>query len=306
MKNVFATSVQVITIIAILFYLYFAPSIFQIDQTTLYFCAIIVSLLYIVVLDEFYGILMMFLVVIMYFSRMIPRESMTDSYDLYENAEIVVSRYKEKLDWLGTEPFSEFNHVIYNKSSDSNFYTSEKTTSVIDLPNVGKCDHTYLYHIVENYDTLKDITIFLPGSVDMSFKIGNATRIVDSLKTTPESTIVSVPCNDVAADLSGFTLDNWRTSDGVNYDDSVPDDTELADIRPFGEWFKHHFGDLQIKHISYFAIMAISKKHIHNHPKSYYESLLSELDKSSNPEVGHFFERAWVAIFHPMDGLVAL
>ena len=34
----------------------------------------------------------------------------------------------------------------------------------------------------------------------------------------------------------------------------------------------------------------------------YYMDLIKDLDKSSNPEAGHYFERAWEAVFYPMTG----
>ena len=50
--------------------------------------------------------------------------------------------------------------------------------------------------------------------------------------------------------------------------------------------------------------MGIQKSWIIQHPRSYYEKFIQELNKSSNPEVGHYFERAWVAIFHPMKDCI--
>ena len=35
---------------------------------------------------------------------------------------------------------------------------------IINLENVGVCVHTYFYHIIEHYDNLDDIIVFLPGS----------------------------------------------------------------------------------------------------------------------------------------------
>jgi len=51
---------------------------------------------------------------------------------------------------------------------------------------------------------------------------------------------------------------------------------------------------------SYYGLFSVSKKHVHNHSKEYYIKLMKEFPRHSNPEVGHYFERAWVAIFHPI------
>lgn len=68
--------------------------------------------------------------------------------------EVVVSKYKENLDWV----LNIKNHkvVIYNKG--------DFDTRYINLPNIGREAHTYLYHIIENYDNLENYTCFLQGN----------------------------------------------------------------------------------------------------------------------------------------------
>ena len=39
--------------------------------------------------------------------------------------------------------------------------------------------------------------------------------------------------------------------------------------------------------------------HIQQHPVEYYKRLRAMLENHSNPEVGHYIERAWGAIFWP-------
>jgi len=70
--------------------------------------------------------------------------------------EIVVARYNEDLSWLKNLPKS-IKITIYNKGNDDIEY------SFIKLPNVGRESHTYLHHIINNYDKLADQTIFCQG-----------------------------------------------------------------------------------------------------------------------------------------------
>jgi hypothetical protein len=51
------------------------------------------------------------------------------------------------------------------------------------------------------------------------------------------------------------------------------------------------------------GIFAISKKDILQHPISYYETLIKDVDECSNPESGHFFERSWYALFYPYENI---
>jgi hypothetical protein len=70
--------------------------------------------------------------------------------------EIVIARYNEDLSWLKKLPKS-IKITIYNKGNDNIEYP------FIKLPNIGRESHTYLYHIINNYDKLADQTIFCQG-----------------------------------------------------------------------------------------------------------------------------------------------
>ena len=64
--------------------------------------------------------------------------------------ELVVAHYNEDLSWLRNIP-PQITARVYDKSPTGN------------LPNVGREAHTYLHHIVENYDALPDLTVFAQG-----------------------------------------------------------------------------------------------------------------------------------------------
>ena len=78
---------------------------------------------------------------------------------MFNLIEIVVARYNEDLNWTKEYPFNQFKYTIYNKGSNTDFVVpSLYRDKIIQLPNVGRCDHTYLYHIVKNYNKLADLT----------------------------------------------------------------------------------------------------------------------------------------------------
>lgn len=72
------------------------------------------------------------------------------------NRHLVVSRYNENVDWI-KEVDSSTKVFLYNKG------TPPKAEH-IQLPNVGRESHTYLYHIIKHYEKLPDITIFVQGN----------------------------------------------------------------------------------------------------------------------------------------------
>jgi hypothetical protein len=67
--------------------------------------------------------------------------------------ELVIARYSENLDWV--ESYRKFS-TVYNKGV-------EDIEGSIPLKNIGREAHTYLHHIVNNYDNLADYTCFLQG-----------------------------------------------------------------------------------------------------------------------------------------------
>ena len=62
------------------------------------------------------------------------------------------------------------------------------------MENVGRCDHTYLYHIIHNYNNLADITIFLPGSSQMQGKFQKAINMISEVEKNNNTVFI---CNDV-------------------------------------------------------------------------------------------------------------
>ena len=73
------------------------------------------------------------------------------------NLDIVVSRYNENLEWC--KPYAEMC-VVYNKGEPLKNNFGYK---IRHLKNVGRESHTYLSHIVYNWDSLNEYTMFLQG-----------------------------------------------------------------------------------------------------------------------------------------------
>jgi hypothetical protein len=63
---------------------------------------------------------------------------------------IIVAKYNEDIEWT-----KKLNHkvTIYNKGTD-------EIEGSIKLKNIGREGETFLYHIVNNYDNLDEVTVF--------------------------------------------------------------------------------------------------------------------------------------------------
>jgi len=207
--------------------------------------------------------------------------------------QIVIARYKEDVSYL--YKLKNDNIIVYNKGSDL-----ETSYLNIKLSNLGKCDHTYLYHIINNYDKLEDLTIFLPASfyyddrksmyVENLFEKVNMTNGNKSIFTGRSGeNIISLNYN--------FSMDIYETKLEENRDDSVNEEVDKCPIRPFGKWVDHIFKDKnESDYINYFGIMAIRKEDILKYSKDFYKDLIEYIN-SPNPEAGHYIERSYSLMF---------
>ena len=207
----------------------------------------------------------------------------------FKNYDLVISRYNEDINWVKNEPFNQFNIICYNKGTD--FSENYNSCKIIKLDNVGCESHTYLYHIINNYDNIAPITVFIPGStVGVSYKHDIIIQNLKLLNETNTSVFFGCHINDVVKDLYDF-----RTTD--YYDKQV----QPSSIHPFGKFVEEIFGkDIPIcKIICYQGIFIVAKEHIIQHPKEKYEKIIKFLDSHPYPEVGFYMERLWGLLFLP-------
>jgi len=226
-----------------------------------------------------------------------------DTFEV-DQIQIVIARYSENLEWMKESPFKGHEYIVYNKGPNKDFHKSEDLKDVIKLDNVGREGHTYLYHIIHNYDNLADVTVFLPGSVELPIK---HSRSKDLLRYIKENNRSALACSNetkktVYDMFKDFQIDDYSSSNENNKTTNKDSSMKISDVRPFGNWYKTIFGeDAESKCFTMNGILAISKSDILKKPKSHYEKLITQLDDHKNPETGHYFERSWENVFGNMD-----
>lgn len=217
--------------------------------------------------------------------------------------DVVISHYNEDITQLD-------NSSIFGDDARVVLYSKGEThpPNAIVLPNVGKCDHTYLYHIVQNYDKLAAVTVFLPASCfSSSWKRMKMLETLNHAMCTCDSAILVEEQHhlDMLEELGTFQLDDYETRDASNRmlykKQNLNTAIEKASIRPLRAWYRHYVGGAPLRACSYGAIFAISRRHIHTRSRDYYTTLLQQLSGSVNPEAGHYMERSWVSIFNVPD-----
>jgi hypothetical protein len=97
-----------------------------------------------------------------------------------------------------------------------------------------------------------------------------------------------------------FNLNKYIGYNDQNKIINNSDIVQLSTIRPYGKWFENNFSNLKIDTVQWFGIFSLDKRDIISKPINYYQHFLNELQIGSNPEVGHYIERAWSAIFYPL------
>ena len=217
-----------------------------------------------------------------------------------DNIEIVIARYNENLLWTKEYPFNKFKYTVYNKGVNDDF-AKTNIKKIIDLPNVGRCDHTYLYHIVHNYSNLVPITVFFPGSIGENHcKKEKGYKLLLNILKYKTAIFSGAKSHNIQQQFKNFTLDKWCCTDKTNAELNMESVLLPALIRPYGRWYNYHFGNIVVKDWCNHGIFSMHKLDIKKHNIQRYNILLNAVARHSNPEVGHYIERSWGAIFHPL------
>jgi len=213
--------------------------------------------------------------------------------------EIVVSRYNEDLKWTLNEPFCNYEYTVYNKGNNEDFERS-KVKKVISLENVGKECHTYLYHILANYDNLAPITFFIPASIEIHYKYDKIIKTLERMKETDHAVFLAEKCENAYEKFRDFQIDYWLGTNSKNQQLNPNGYLEACEYRPFHRWYDRFFNKEDIINWwSYNSIFAVDKRDILQHPRERYERLIEGLKKGNNLEEVHYIERVWAAVFYP-------
>ena len=240
------------------------------------------------------------------FNNGIIVENLTDKIP-DDKINFIISRYNENLNWTLEYPYNKYKYTVYNKGNNENF---EKTnvTNIINLPNVGRESHTYLHHIINNYDNLKEINVFLPGSIDTNHTIFKkqliSRKLINYIEKYNCPVFISfddIKNNSVVDEFRYFQVNTYSSTTKENYALNKESKTEKCPYRPYYNWYNKVFGDRSSNAVIHYGIFSVDKRDILQYPKYYYENLIKYVNNTSNPEAGHYFEKSWGVIFSPFN-----
>ena len=192
--------------------------------------------------------------------------------------QLVISRYGESIDWIKKIEHLFQDIVIYEKSN-SNSYHKYKT---IKLKNVGRESHTYLHHIIDNYEELStyDNILFCQAN-----PFDHCGEFLEKLKISDNYT------NDP------FYFKKVGSHEITFYYEPI------EKVHPIGlpvfNFYYHLFFDSYMKNLEQTrnSLMIIPTNNIKFRSKVFYEYLLKYLENCKNPLEGYIIERLWVPIF---------
>ena len=210
---------------------------------------------------------------------------------------LVVARYKEDVGWI-REVMRAYPslHVVLCLKGPA-LTTEEESllppaVSVERLPNVGRCDHTFLDHIVRYYDALADVTVFASGAASDPRKGPKIRKVLRMAAEGGDTVLLGQKTDDARRAEEHFEIREWLSTSATNRAGPGADASmELAPLRPFHVWFDAQFPELRhvrIPVICWLSIFAVHRRHIRQHSVGRYTDLLRQLASHPNPEVGHW------------------
>jgi hypothetical protein len=144
---------------------------------------------------------------------------------LSEDVEVVVSWYKEDLGWISEMNLTtKFPIKIYAKGIAEHPVYQRYIAGPI--PNLGMESHTYIYHIVHNYDNLAPCTIFAVGGITAAergrLKVDKLEYALAHIDTCEEQGVVIMADNVRGKKIMNFdrkfTIEHWASHTKKNRD----------------------------------------------------------------------------------------
>jgi hypothetical protein len=199
------------------------------------------------------------------------------------SVEILVSRYAEDVSWLSTITLRRpFRITIVNKGK-----SMHSTWPVVQMKNVGRCDHTYVHHFYTRFDSLEDVTLCIPASAyDIPVKRAKLHEVLRRLEHQDSVFPLRL------MHLQDIVSDRYTSSHKNNGGNQAL----LKAGYGYDEWWQQFIGVDQSLFCTLHGIFAVERKSVQRHGKAFWGRLEEELSKGDNLEAGHFMERAWYSV----------
>lgn len=206
--------------------------------------------------------------------------------------EIVAARYNEDVSWL--KEYSQ-ETTIYNKGPND-LPPSMSFRSIVKLPNIGRESHTYLHHIVHNYDSLAEIIFFTQGHIEDHLGPLPLQSLFQYVYASQNHGLILFNKNGIKQ------FNSWKQLPYVKKwaEEYASGVIKKADLSP-AEFWNWMFDSPYPETINFVwgAIFAVRRDVVRRREKEWYKRVLDYLEGvgHGNPEEGHYLERFWFYVF---------
>lgn len=238
------------------------------------------------------------------------------------DVKLVIARYSENVNWV--LPYNDIA-IIYNKGK----LNIDGFKTVVNVENIGREGHTYLYHIIKNYDNLSSRVIFSQGdpflhNETLLFGIDNYERSSDvqplGIRWLRQHNIPPIDVEDKHKIITDYGLNymtilldtnlissefyDWGMEElNKNYRRDYkedPNDPIISITNNFLTRSKFNIkNNLDTINFTYSALFSVVRSKILANTIENYKNLLSELlvISSSGGANGYVLEKLWLYIF---------
>jgi hypothetical protein len=223
--------------------------------------------------------------------------------------DIVVAYYGVSIDWLFEAvkkfPKDTCRVWIYYKNDDKAMIDKYRglVWSFVKLDNIGRCDHSYVYHIVNNYNSKKlaPMTLFIKDSAivrhsdnsDVLQWINKGIQDILSGDDRFNGLAVSFP-----EDLYNWQLDEYSMAHDQN-GNKDPYTKAPKFLRPFHRWMDVvmegvNASVIDITRANYGGVFFFKTSAITRIPLKNWVRIGISISLGPNLEIGHYLERSWM------------
>ncbi|KAL7513920.1 hypothetical protein ACHAXN_012541 [Cyclotella atomus] len=241
-----------------------------------------------------------------------------DATDQDVQIHVVVSHCKSAVDWLGefTQGFRIQSLHIISKCGYP-VVGAPHSSTIIELPNVGRCDHTYAWYISNLLSDLSPtdeaVVVFLKDDISYEnmHQLGEWSELkhlsrlasskqgfacgINSIDVSFSQNRFSLSAFHETATLSTFAMDSYQR----NRKGYTLDSTEFkSQYETLGSWWKsleiEPVGDLTP--VCFGGVFAASLTNIRKKSQEFWHALEINLSRGNNIQEGHYAERSWALL----------
>lgn len=185
--------------------------------------------------------------------------------------DLIVARYNENIEWIFQLQNIFRKIYVYNKGLTLEHVINEKK-----LPNIGREAHTYLQHIITNYDNLADINFFCQAN-----PFDHAPNAIEFLKNTEINK------------FENFSNDNiLQDKYNKNYTHFKQHGNQIKNLKDFCMQYDIINAEDSI-FFSPGAQFAAPAAIIRSRPIEFYKHLIKSVDYDISPIESYLLERVW-------------